>query len=122
MKGKQIVAVDVGSSKVVIAVGSLMEDGNVDILGIVSEPVSGIRAGRIDNGEQVARAIAAAKGKIEQQLGVHITEVYAGILATMCVAPMSRSTYMCRRRVSLTAISRSSTAESRASRLPTIAR
>lgn len=79
MKGKQIVAVDVGSSKVVIAVGSLMEDGNVDILGIVSEPVSGIRAGRIDNGEQVARAIAAAKGKIEQQLGVHITEVYAGI-------------------------------------------
>ena len=79
MKGKQIVAIDVGSSNVVIAVGSLMEDGCVDIMGIVSEPVTGIRAGRIDNGEQVARAIALAKAKIEKQLGVHITEVYAGI-------------------------------------------
>lgn len=79
MKGKQIVAIDVGSSNVVIAVGSLTEDGIVDIMGIVSEPVSGILAGRIENNETVARAIAAAKSKIEQQLGVHITEAYAGI-------------------------------------------
>lgn len=79
MKGKQIVAIDVGSSKVVIAVGSLLEDGIVDVMGVVSEPISGITAGRVDNSEMVARSIAAAKAKIEQQLGMHITEVYAGI-------------------------------------------
>ena len=79
MKGKQIVAIDVGSSNVVIAVGSLLEDGIVDVMGVVSEPVGGITAGRVDNSEMVARAIATAKSKIEAQLNMHITEAYAGI-------------------------------------------
>lgn len=79
MKGKQIVAVDVGSSNVVIAVGSEREDGSVDIMGIVSEPVGGVVAGRIENNEMVARSIAAAKSKIEKQLGIHITEAYVGM-------------------------------------------
>ena len=49
MKGKQIVAIDVGSTNVVMAVGSVEEDGRVDILGIASEPISsGRNAGRID--------------------------------------------------------------------------
>ena len=79
MKGKQIVAIDVGSSNVVIAVGSLLEDGNVDILGIVTEPVSGVMSGRVENNEMVARAIATAKSKIEKQLNMHITEAYVAM-------------------------------------------
>lgn len=79
MKGKQIVAIDVGSSNVVIAVGSAMDDGSVDIQGIVSEPVSGVMSGRIENNEMVARSIATAKSKIEKQLGILITEAYAGM-------------------------------------------
>ena len=56
MKGKQIVAIDVGSTNVVMAVGSVEEDGRVDILGIASEPISsGINAGRIENSETVGR-------------------------------------------------------------------
>ena len=79
MKGKQIVAIDVGSSNVVIAVGSQMEDGNVDILGIVSEPIGGVVAGRIENNEMASRSIATAKLKIENQLGIKITEAYVGM-------------------------------------------
>lgn len=79
MKGKQIVAIDVGSSNVVIAVGMVEDDGKVDIRGIVSEPVQGVAAGHIDNSEQVGQAVAAAKQRIEQQLNIRITEAYAGL-------------------------------------------
>ena len=79
MKGKQIVAIDVGSSNVVIAVGAVEDDGRVDIRGIVSEPVQGVNAGHIENSDQVGQAVAAAKQKIESQLNVRITEAYAGL-------------------------------------------
>lgn len=80
MKGKQIVAIDVGSLNVVIAVGAVEDDGNINILGIASEPINkGVIAGRIENIEMAGRAIAAAKSKIEKQLNIHITEAYAGM-------------------------------------------
>lgn len=79
MKGKQIVALDVGTSNVVIAVGAVEEDGRVDILGIVSEPVDGMNAGRVENDDLVGTAVKRAKERIEQQLGIKITEVYAGL-------------------------------------------
>ena len=44
MKERQIVAIDVGSSNVVIAVGTVENDGRVNIQGIASEPISGIDA------------------------------------------------------------------------------
>lgn len=79
MKGKQIVAIDVGSSNVVIAVGAVEEDGRVDILGIVSEPVEGVNAGRVENNETVGAAVRRAKERIEERLGIKITEAYAGL-------------------------------------------
>ena len=79
MKGKQIVAVDVGSSNVVIAVGAVEEDGRVDILGIVSEPLEGVNAGRVENDKMVGDAVKSAKERLEQRLGIKITEAYAGL-------------------------------------------
>lgn len=79
MKGKQIVAIDVGSTHVVIAVAAVEEDGRVEILGITSEPVQGVTAGRVENSETVGRAVRAAKERIENQLGIKITEAYAGL-------------------------------------------
>ena len=74
MKGKQIVAIDVGSTNVVIAVGSVDEDGVVTILGITSEPVQGVNAGSVENSETVGRAVRAAKERIENKLGIKSTE------------------------------------------------
>lgn len=79
MKGKQIVAIDVGSTNVVIAVGAVEDDGRVDIMGITSEPVTGITAGRVDNSETVGRAVRIAKERLEIKLGLKITEAYVGI-------------------------------------------
>ena len=79
MKEKQIVAIDVGSSNVVIAVASVEDDGNVNIMGIVSEPISGVTAGYIDNSVSAGQAIETAKSKIEKMLDIRITEAYAGL-------------------------------------------
>lgn len=79
MKGKQIVAIDVGSTNVVVAVGAVEDDGRVDIIGIISEPVEGITAGRVDNSETVGRAVRTAKERLENKLGLKITEAYVGI-------------------------------------------
>lgn len=79
MKNKQIVVVDVGTSNVVIAVGAVEDDGRVNIVDIVAEPVTGVNAGRIENSDMVGLAIASAKKKIEQRLNIRLTEVYAGL-------------------------------------------
>lgn len=79
MKERQIVAIDVGSSNVVIAVGTVEEDGRIDIQGIASEPISGIDAGHVENSETAGRAVRAVKERIEKDLNIKITEAYAGL-------------------------------------------
>ena len=96
MKGKQIVAIDVGSSNVVIAVGAVEDDGRVDIRGIVSEPVQGIAAGHIDNIELVGQAVASAKQRIEKQLNIRITEAYAGLSGDLFARCLSKTMSMFR--------------------------
>ena len=73
------VAVDLGSSNVVVAVGEKVAEGRMDVASIVSKPVEGVNAGKIENIELVSRAIREAVSEAEQQLGIRITEAYAGI-------------------------------------------
>ncbi len=74
-----IIAIDLGSSNVVVAVGEKCADGLVDVLSIVSRPVDGVNAGKIENIELVSRAIREAVDETEEKLGIRITEAYAGI-------------------------------------------
>ena len=78
-KKSYTVAIDLGSSNVVVAVGSKREDGTRGIEAVVSKPVEGVKAGRIDNIEQAGNAIREAVAEVESTLGVRITEAYAGI-------------------------------------------
>lgn len=73
------VAVDLGSSNVVVAVGEKLDGGLLDIACVVSKPVEGVNAGKIENIELVSRAIQEAVQEAEQQLGIRITEAYTGI-------------------------------------------
>ena len=73
------VAVDLGSSNVVVAVGEKAAEGQMEVACIVSKPVEGVNAGRIENIELVSRAIREAMSEAEEQLGIRITEAYAGI-------------------------------------------
>ena len=58
------VAVDLGSSSVVVAVGETRDDGRMHVAAVVSKPVEGVNAGRIDNIELVSRAIREAVSEI----------------------------------------------------------
>ena len=73
------VAVDLGSSNVVVAVGEKDAEGRLDVACVVSKPVEGVNAGKIENIELVSRAIREAVSEAEEQLGIRITEAYAGI-------------------------------------------
>ncbi len=73
------VAIDLGTSNVVVAIGEKQNDDPVNVVSIVSKPVEGVNAGRIDNIELVSRAIGEAVSEVEEQLGIRITEAYAGI-------------------------------------------
>ena len=48
------VAVDLGTSNVVVAVGSRNAEGALDVECVVSKPVEGVRAGKIENIELVS--------------------------------------------------------------------
>ena len=78
-KKNYTVAVDLGCSSVVVAVGEKTPEGAVDVACIVSKPVEGVNAGRIENIELVSHAIREAVSEAEEQLGIRITEAYAGI-------------------------------------------
>ena len=73
------VAVDLGSSNVVVAVGEKNAEVRLDVVCVVSKPVEGVNAGKIENIELVSRAIREAVSEAEEQLGIRITEAYAGI-------------------------------------------
>ena len=78
-KKNYIVAVDIGSSEVVIAVGSINENGSLEVQAIVTEPTTGVTAGLVDNNESVVEALRKAREKAEQQAGIAITDAYVSI-------------------------------------------
>jgi len=74
-----IVAVDVGSSEVVVAVGSPGEGGVLEIVTVVSEPTDGVSAGLVDNSKSVGQALRRARERAEQEARIAITDAYVGI-------------------------------------------
>lgn len=77
-KNGYIVAIDLGTSNVVMAVGERSPEG-LRVASLVSMPCQGVNAGQIENIKSVTQAIGEAKEEVQQQLGIRITEAYAGI-------------------------------------------
>ena len=88
-KKNYTVAVDLGCSSVVVAVGEKTPEGLLDVACVVTKPVEGVNAGRIENIELVSRAIREAVSEAEQQLGIRITEAYAGISGDFVYDPQN---------------------------------
>ena len=78
-KKNYIVAVDIGSSEVVVAVGSIAEGGVMNIEAVAAEHTDGMAAGLVDNSQMVADALRRARISAEQQAGIAITEAYVAI-------------------------------------------
>ena len=78
-KKNYIVAIDLGSSNVVVAVAERDAEGRPVVRSIVSKPSQGVKAGMITNIEQVSNSIKAAVEAVGEELGIRITEAYTGI-------------------------------------------
>lgn len=78
-KKSYVIAVDVGSSNVVVAVGTMAEGGVLNIEALVSEPTEGVSAGMVDNSKSVGQSLRRARERAEKEAGITITDAYVGI-------------------------------------------
>ncbi|HOX88089.1 MAG TPA: cell division protein FtsA [Burkholderiaceae bacterium] len=74
-----IVGLDVGTSKVVVAVAEVLPDGGFEVIGLGQAQSEGLRKGVVVNIEATVQAIRRAVEEAELMAGAKITEVYTGI-------------------------------------------
>jgi len=74
-----IVGLDIGTSKVVAIVGEVLEDGELEVIGIGSHPSRGLKKGVVVNIESTVHSIQRAVEEAELMAGCQIHSVYAGI-------------------------------------------
>ena len=81
MNGDQnrVVALDIGTSKVVALVGEVNADGQLEIVGIGSHKSTGLRKGVVVDIESTVQSIQRAVEEAELMAGFQIHSVYAGI-------------------------------------------
>ena len=73
-----IVAVDLGSNSVVVAVGS-RAGGRIAVESVVVEPSAGVEGGEVKNVESASASVRRAVEQAGQALGIRISEVCTGI-------------------------------------------
>jgi len=78
-KENYIVGLDIGSTKVVVAVAKPAEDGEFTLLGIGRAPAEGLKRGVVVDLEKVVSSIHNAVADAEMVSGCKISSVYAGI-------------------------------------------
>ncbi len=73
------VGIDVGTTKIAVAVARIDDDGNPTIIGIGTSPCEGLRRGVVVDLEKTVEAINNAVNNAELMAGVEIGEAYVGI-------------------------------------------
>jgi len=80
VQGKRmIVGLDIGTSKVVAIVGEIGVDGQIEIVGIGSNPSKGMKKGVVVNIESTVQSIQRAVEEAELMAGCQIHSVFVGI-------------------------------------------
>ncbi|KPF68514.1 cell division protein FtsA [Piscinibacterium candidicorallinum] len=74
-----LVALDIGTSKIVAMVSELGSDGRMQVVGIGQHPSNGLRKGVVVNIEATVQSIQRALSEAELMAGCKITQVYTGI-------------------------------------------
>ncbi|MEF9942703.1 MAG: cell division protein FtsA [Burkholderiaceae bacterium] len=74
-----IVGLDVGTSKVVVAVAEVLPDGRFQVIGLGQSPSEGLRKGVVVNIESTVQSIRKAVEEAELMANTKIAEVYTGI-------------------------------------------
>lgn len=74
-----LVGIDIGTTKVVTLVGSVLPDGKLTILGMGSYPSHGLKRGVVVNIEQTVQSIQRSVEEAEKMAGCEVYSAYAGI-------------------------------------------
>jgi len=75
-----VVGLDIGTSKVVTVVGQIHDEtGEVEIIGIGSQPSKGIKKGAVVNIESTVQSISKSVEEAELMSGCRVHSVYVGI-------------------------------------------
>jgi cell division protein FtsA len=77
-KGRMVVGLDIGTTKVCAIVGEVTEEG-VEIIGIGSSPSEGLRKGVVVNIDNTMESIKKAVEEAESVADMSIKRVYAGV-------------------------------------------
>ncbi len=78
-RGRTIVGLDIGTSKVVALVGEITDRGTIEVIGIGTHPSRGMRKGIVVNIESTVQSIQRAVDEAELMAGCQIDSVYVGI-------------------------------------------
>jgi cell division protein FtsA len=76
---KQVVGLDLGSTKVSAVVGEITAEGDLEIIGIGSQPSKGLRKGTIVDSNSTVEAILKVVEDAEMMAGTRFDAVYVGI-------------------------------------------
>lgn len=76
---KMLCAIDIGTSKIVVLIAELNEDGEINIIGMGTQPSKGLKKGVIVNIDVTTKAVQAAIHEAQSAAGVEITQAYVGI-------------------------------------------
>lgn len=74
-----VVAIDVGTSKVVALIGEIAADGSVNVIGKGMRAAQGIKKGVVVNIEQTVHSIAEAVDAAERTSGYELRGAYVGV-------------------------------------------
>lgn len=74
-----LVALDVGTSKVVALVGEVTRDGTINIIGKGVAPSTGLKKGVVNNIEQTVTSIKAAVEAAERLSGLRLEAAFVGV-------------------------------------------
>ena len=76
---KMVVGLDIGTTKIVMAMGYLCDDGKVEVCGFGKAPSTGVQFGLVLNLQDTIDGITAAKQQAEDATGHPIDDVFVGI-------------------------------------------
>ncbi|MDX9700525.1 MAG: cell division protein FtsA [Rhodocyclaceae bacterium] len=74
-----IVGLDIGTSKVTCMVAEVRPDGQLNVVGLGTQPMSGLKRGVVVNIEATVEAISRVVQEVEVMANCKIREVYTGI-------------------------------------------
>tara|TARA_Y100000590_G_scaffold417286_1_gene516888 strand:- start:836 stop:2065 length:1230 start_codon:yes stop_codon:yes gene_type:complete len=78
-QNEMLVGLDVGTSKVVAVVAETSADGNIEVVGLGTQPSRGLRNGVVVDIESTTDAIKKSIHEAETMAGCHISSCYVGI-------------------------------------------